>query len=657
MIIDPVKTDALFAELAEKVRSSVRQSHDSLLQASQRRLSQNPRDCEAIHVLAAYSLQNRDPERSLATLQRDPDVLDNDPIGNRLAGYAYLAQSDVESARHHFDRSVRLDPCQSDCWAMLGKIHEDSGQHEWAVKYYQRAILFEDSQHESTLALSELYVRCRRRQDAIHTLRVSLLRDRRSAKLNLALAKLLQRRAAKLGRNRKRRAQRKILEEACRCFQTANSSEPSSAAYVAQGIIEQKLERFTEAYQTFQRAVSSDPDCPAARTHLANANIDAGCIEQALTQYQSVIASDPDRAGPHFRFSRAKRFRQCEESETYVRQLEELVSDANRPRRDQIQLNFALAKVLDDIGNHDRAWQHYDRANRLKPGHTRPIHLRQRQLKPVSPRRLPLQDVADKTIRFFSKAFLKANRDLGNPSKTPVFIIGMPRSGTTLTEQILSSHPAIAGAGELKLIDQIRRDVVRDYQGRESASVYPDLLARLDRASACELAGGYLSHLDSIRTDQQRVTDKMPTNFIHLGLIALLFPRATVIHCRRNPMDVLVSCYCQNLSPPFCDLDQLVHYHRQYRRMMAHWYDVLPLKIHTVDYESLVADPESNSRALIEHCGVSWDDRCLSFHKNERAVHTPSKWQVRQPMYSSSIEKWRRFEPFLGQIAKEIAEN
>jgi hypothetical protein len=146
----------------------------------------------------------------------------------------------------------------------------------------------------------------------------------------------------------------------------------------------------------------------------------------------------------------------------------------------------------------------------------------------------------------------------------------------------------------------------------------------------------------------------MPTNFLHLGLIALLFPNATIIHCRRNPMDVLVSCYCQNLSAPFCDLDALVSYHREYRRLMAHWQDALPLKIHTVDYESLVTQPEPNARSMIQHCGLTWDQQCLEFHANRRAVHTPSKWQVRQPMYRSSIDRWKRFSPHLDRFWHQI---
>lgn len=661
MIIDAARADAIFYELAEKVRSSVRQSRDALIQATHRRLAKNPGDRAAIHLLAASSLQNRNPQKSLATLHKDQAALEEDAVGRRLAGYACLAQKDIEAARRHFDRSIQLDPCQPDCWTMLGKIHENSGQPDLAIRYYERGLTFDDPDHESALALCRLYARSQRLQDAIHTLRVALLRDRRSAKLNFALAKLLQRRAGRLGRKARRRAQQRILEEAWQCYQTANRSAPTSATYVAQGIIEQRLEKFAEAHRTFQRAVALDPECPRALTHMASSNVDAGHIERALDEYQAAIAVDPERSTAHFRYSRAKRFKPGCEADQYIELLTTLVSDDDRQRLDQVQLNFALAKVLDDIGRYEEAWRHYDRANRLKPGHTKQISLGKRRglrrLKRRTRLPVPLQDVADASRQFFTRKFFASHRELGHPSRKPVFIVGVPRSGTTLTEQILSSHPDIAGAGELKLIDRIRSQILDGFRGSALDKVYPNLLARLDRNAAQELAGGYLAHLESICSGQRRVTDKMPTNFIHLGLIATLFPQATVIHCRRNPMDVLVSCYCQHLSPPFCDLEQLVRYHRQYRRMMAHWNEVLPLKIHTVDYESLVTDPEPNSRALIEHCGLPWDDRCLEFHKNDRAVHTPSKWQVRQPMYSSSIEKWRRFEPFLQGIARKIAQD
>ncbi len=668
MIVEQERIDALFDDVSIAVRSSVRQSRDSILRASQRRLSNNPGDTEAIHVIAASKLRQLKPERSLSILCRDATTLDDNPIGHRLAGYAYLAQHRNEAALDHFDRAVRLDPCQADCWTMLGRICEDAGRFAVAIQYYQRAMVFDGSQHESALALSRIHFRNKNIKEAIHTLRVSLLRDQRSPQLNLALARLLQRRAAILGRRRKRRAQHRFLEEAYLCYQTANSSAPTSSSFAAQGVLEQRLERFDDAKTSFQRAIALNPDCPVAITHLANANVESGEIDQALKQFESALKIDPKQATTHFRYTRAKRFKAGPKTQQYLTQLAQLADDTDRSNLDQVLLNFALAKVLDDTGCYDRAWHHYQQANRMKPGHQAYSATCESTASRLSePRRSrgtqqpPLQQVADNAIRFFTREFFEANRGIGSPTRTPVFIVGMPRSGTTLTEQILSSHPSIAGAGELRLIDRIRQELVAMHQpsvpqhGAESHScIFPDLLAGLDQHQCRHLADGYLAHVDSLRNSETRVTDKMPTNFMHLGLIALLFPRATVIHCRRNPMDVLVSCYCQNLNAPFCDLDQLVHYHRQYRRMMAHWHRVLPLKIHTVDYESLVTDPEPNSRALIEHCGLDWDQRCLEFHVNARAVHTPSKWQVRQPMYSSSIEKWRRFEPHLKHIAKQI---
>lgn len=262
-------------------------------------------------------------------------------------------------------------------------------------------------------------------------------------------------------------------------------------------------------------------------------------------------------------------------------------------------------------------------------------------------------------IDFFTEGFFDRHSHIGNPSQTPVFIVGMPRSGTTLVEQILSSHSEMAGAGELTYISQIRQSLLRRSAQRSGSKsidyrTYPGVLAETPAVELRDHASHYLSRLATFGTGESRISDKMPTNFLHLGMIGLLFPRATIIHCRRNPFDVMVSCYCQNLNAPFCDLEQLVDYHRNYRVLMKHFESVLPNTIHTVDYEAMVSEPESNTRALIDHCGLDWDDRCLSHQSNSRAVHTPSKWQVRQPMYRSSVEKWRRFEKQFLPIANRV---
>jgi hypothetical protein len=217
----------------------------------------------------------------------------------------------------------------------------------------------------------------------------------------------------------------------------------------------------------------------------------------------------------------------------------------------------------------------------------------------------------------------------------------------------------VAGGGELTQLGQIRQQCGRQFpevfgHAPQAESLRRGLTAPAERAELRSLAQDYLRTLEAFRCRESHVTDKMPTNFVHLGLVALLFPNATVIHCRRNPMDVMVSCFCQNLRPPFCDWERLVHYHRHYRRQMRYWQRALPLHLHTVDYETLVAEPQTEARRLVEHCGLPWDDRCLAFHRHHRAVHTPSKWQVRQPLYRSSVGKWRRFQPQLAAVAEQV---
>ncbi|MEM9706954.1 MAG: sulfotransferase, partial [Pseudomonadota bacterium] len=258
----------------------------------------------------------------------------------------------------------------------------------------------------------------------------------------------------------------------------------------------------------------------------------------------------------------------------------------------------------------------------------------------------------DKLCEIFSPEFYADRAGWGDPSEVPVFVVGLPRSGTTLTEQILSSHPLCHGAGEIDALADMATGTPDRLGTNETR--WPDCADRLSREHINALAKDYLARLTKgAPREAVRVTDKQPLNFFHIGLIALAFPNARILHCQRDLRDNGFSIYSENFNYSqrwSTDLADIAHYWRGYRRLMAHFRENLPINMLDVRYEETVADQEAASRRLLDFMGLDWDASVLSFHKNDRAVQTPSRWQVRQPIYKQSAGRWRRFEAHLGQL-------
>jgi hypothetical protein len=242
----------------------------------------------------------------------------------------------------------------------------------------------------------------------------------------------------------------------------------------------------------------------------------------------------------------------------------------------------------------------------------------------------------------------------GSDSPLPVFIVGMPRSGTTLVEQILASHPQVYGGGELRDL----KEMVSQVWNSSGNSLSPGQTPLVPEPPAIRcLADGYLRQRLALSRGALRTTDKMPTNFYYLGLIALMFPNARILHCRRDPLDVCLSCYFTNFrDPPLyaSDLEDLGFYYGHYQRLMEHWRKVLPHSILDVQYEELIENQEAVSRRMVEFCGLSWDDRCLEYYKSDRPVQTCSVWQVRQPIYSTSVGRWKHYAQHLDPLVQAL---
>ena len=309
---------------------------------------------------------------------------------------------------------------------------------------------------------------------------------------------------------------------------------------------------------------------------------------------------------------------------------------AERPGLDltvRINMHFGLGKAFDDLGDQAEAMKHYDAGNRLKATTAR------------LDRAGMIKQYDNLISRFTAEALERAGRQLARPigpgDDFPIFIVGMPRSGTTLVEQVLSSHADVGAGGELGFW----KDCLQSWQAA-GQSVEPAFVALA--------AEQYCAMLGRLAPGALRVTDKLPTNFERLWLIRLALPEARIIHCRRNPVDTCLSIYFTHFKEGLdyaYDRGDLVFYYRQYERLMDHTRRLLPPDRFTeIDYENLIADREEETRRLVAFCGLDWDDACLSPDRNSRVVNTASRWQARQPVYATSVERWRRYEPWLGEL-------
>jgi hypothetical protein len=309
---------------------------------------------------------------------------------------------------------------------------------------------------------------------------------------------------------------------------------------------------------------------------------------------------------------------------------------------DQLRLEQVLAWTFDRAGDYEQSFTHCR--------HAREVRKKLDRQRGIVFDRAEHRRLIDRISHVFSTGWFERVRSFGNESELPIFIVGMMRSGTTLAEQILASHPAVHGAGELHDMERL----VTSMPGMlATTDEYPECAARIDAPTMAALAEDCLRTLRRLGGDALRVVDKMPFNYLRVGLIAALFPRARIIHCRRDPLDTCLSCYFQDFSGIHAftlDLADLGCYYREYERLMAHWQAVLPARVFNLAYEDLTADLEGMSRRLLDFCGLPWDDRCLRFNESRRIVRTSSALQVRQPVYRSSVGKWKRYEAQLGPL-------
>jgi tetratricopeptide (TPR) repeat protein len=401
------------------------------------------------------------------------------------------------------------------------------------------------------------------------------------------------------------------LEEAIRCHRIAVAMGPAVAAFHNNlGNALRERGELDQAIACHRQAIALQPDDPDLRGNLGNELQEMGRFDEAWEAYEAAAACAPGRGSPYLHLANTGRLTG---DSPHVAQMRALAADMESlPVQDQIALHFALAQVLKDDEQPAQAFQHLLAGNRLAREGI------------VYDEAATLAALDDTRARFPRERLAVAGRS-GAQAPRPIFIVGMPRSGSTLVEQILAGHPAVFGAGELATL--------------------PRLIGRFGEDGLAELGAAYLADLRARAPDAGCVTDKLPGNFRHLGVIQLALPQARVIHVRRDRFDTCMSCFARLFAgdiPYAYDLGELGRYYSAYERLMAHWRAALrPGVMIEIDYEALVADLAGQTRRMLDHCGLRWDEACLAFHRNQRPVRTASTVQVRQPLYTSAVGRWR----------------
>ncbi|MBE7467245.1 MAG: tetratricopeptide repeat protein [Planctomycetes bacterium] len=546
-------------------------------------------------------------------------------------GQILLEEGRAEEALEHCEKAVELKPNLAAAHSNLGNVYRELGRLDEAKACYAQAI-----QRDATLGMpfsnmGQALQEEGKLEEAMEWYRKGLRAEPNSARIYSNIASLL--------------ADREMDDDAIAHYQAALRLDPSYVdALTGLGGLFRDQQRNEEARKCLERALELKKKLPSALVSLATLEEETGDLEKAEQHLRKALEQEPNHAGAYGQLATLLRKKMPDEDLANMKALLEKRSDR---RGKGMGLHYGLAQVLDARGEYAEAAEHLKIANELRKA--------QMVKKGLDYRPEEHQRFVDNLIAHFTPEFFARVKEFGSASERPVFVFGLPRSSTTLTEQIIASHSKVFGAGERRF-------------ARESFEAIPGLidpskntfevLDRLDAESVRLVAEQHLQKLDNLNADALRVVDKMPDNYLNIGLLAVLFPKARFIHCRRDLRDIAVSCWMTNFRHIrwACVQDEIAHRFGQYVRVMEHWRKVMPVPMLEIDYETTVEDPEGTARKLIDWVGLEFEDACLEPHKTDRPVRTASVTQVREPIYKRSVARWKNYEPALGELFAKLGQ-
>jgi tetratricopeptide (TPR) repeat protein len=576
-------------------------------------------------------------------------------------GFCHVALRQAPEAIDALLRGVRINPALPASWSMLERLYRMGGQADAAASAAAHLAMLESLPAEVVRATAlfsdgetgaaEQVIRAFLIEHGHHIEALRLLARIAVARDVLSEAQLLLEavldlapdyHAARLDYTRvliERHLYREAQEQAERLLGADRSNRSSRTLYALACVGLGLHERAVELYQELLAGAAQPAEVHLSIAHSLKT---LGRGEEAIAEYHRAAAARPDYGDAYWSLANLKTYRFEDRELDAMRGAEAASSTATV---DRYHLCFALGKALEDLGEHAKSFEYYARGNALKHAE-------------VGYRPEPAELNTRRQIEVCTPALFARHRDAGVAAADPIFIVGLPRAGSTLIEQILASHSAVEGTHELAAIPRI----VAELEARDADSSggrYPAVLAEMTSEDYWRLGERYLSETRIYRSGKARFIDKMPNNFRHVGLIQLMLPRATIIDARREPMACCFGIFKQLFArgQDFSyRIEDVARYYRTYLELMRHWNGVLPGRVLRVHYEDLVDDLPGNVRRLLGHCGLEFEPACLEFHKTERSVRTASSEQVRQPLYREGLAQWRRFEPWLAPLAAALGD-
>ena len=659
-------------------------------------LRSNPDNPDALYLLGMLAHQAGSNEAAAEIINRAIRISPNNPAVHNVMGSIFNALKKMDNAVRCYQRALELKPDDADIYYNMGNALSDQGKMEEAITCYKKAILLRPDYAYAHYNLGDVFKHQNKfdEAEACYRKAIALKPDYAEAHNNLGSTLMSQGRQEETMASYKRALELKPDYVKAHCnmgfalfcleqydpaeqhFETAFRLSPDYPdAHVGAAMLHQKkYQQLPEAEQAAKKAIALGYAKPDVHTLLGKIYVEMGKPEQASESYGKALALDANDSGALLGrgnlYMETGDFRLAEEyfnrvllnglplqklsARCYLAQAKKArAGDENMaalldaakgmdalPPTMVIGLHFALGKSHDDIGEYEKAMDHFKQGGALR-----------RQKGDYNPdaneRKL------DKLIEIFDHPAIERLQGGGDPSRLPIFVLGMPRSGTTLTEQIIASHPDVYGAGELADMHTIAARPSGD------GAAFPDNLKALTPQLLAEWGADYIEGLQKRAPDATRITDKMLGNHLLIGLIHLMLPNAKIIHVNRNPVDTCLSCFTKLFSHGHeysYDLTELGRHYAGYARLMKHWRNALPEGAFLdVQYEELVADTGTQARRLLDYCGLEWNDACLNFHETRRSVRTASVTQVRQPIYKSSVERWRNYEKSIGPLLEALA--